>query len=285
MAETTLTLDMLIARVRAGYESASALDRLSHAVDVAARVAELGDNLVGFYVDEARRDGASWAEVGARLGVTRQAVQKRFLITADRDRPGFWDRATDGLKAAVTQARSEARSRRKTYLGTEHLLLGLVGDDRMAAVRALRACGTDPATIRAAVNGRIGVPAAEPLPDETPFTALSLRALQHSLRESLRAGRDTVGTEHLILGLLTVGEGQAHDALINLGLTYDLLRAAAEDEPTTPNAPDGDPTARRAATPRSAGEGAASATEGESTAQDSAADRSAPSGPADDTTG
>lgn len=154
-------------------------------------------------------------------------------VTAEADRlvphrPCFWDRASAGVKDAVRAAREEARRRRKTYLGTEHLLLGLMADPQSAASRALAACGADPEVVVPAVNGKVGVPSGDPLPDETSFTRLTLTVLQHSLRETLRTGGATVDTEHLALALLSVGDGVAHDVLINLAISYDRLRRAAQ---------------------------------------------------------
>lgn len=229
MSKPNITLDSLINQVRSGFESAPALDRLTRAVDLASQVAELGDNLVGFYVDEARGAGATWTEVGDRLGVSRQAVQKRFIPTADNhDRPGFWDRASRELRAAVSSARHQAQARRKTYLGTEHLLLGIIDQPDDHASQALTACGADPTALRGAIDGRVGPVADEPLPDETPFTRLALRSLQHALREALRVDSTSIDTIHLALGLITLGEGVAHDVLVTLGVSYDQLRHAAE---------------------------------------------------------
>ena len=233
-------LESLITQVRSGFEGASALDRLTVAVGLAGRLDELGENLVGYFVDEARRDGASWAEVGARLGVSRQAVQKRFIPSeagmGGRGQDGFWDRASGDLKEAVTLAREAARARRKTYLGTEHLLLGLAGQPDEAAARGLARCGVGPATVRGAVDGRVGAPQGEPLPDETPFTRLALRSLQHALREALLMNQAAVGGEHLALGLLTIGEGIAHDVLVNLGVSYERLREAVTEVTAGPAA-------------------------------------------------
>jgi ATP-dependent Clp protease ATP-binding subunit ClpC len=137
-----------------------------------------------------------------------------------------------GQKEAVTLAREAARARRTTYLGTEHLLLGLAGQPQERAAQALARCGADPATIRGAVDGRIGAPKGEPLPDETPFTKLALRSLQHALREALLMNQAAVGGEHLALGLLTVGAGVAHDVLVNLGVSYERLRDAVAADGT-----------------------------------------------------
>jgi Clp amino terminal domain, pathogenicity island component len=224
-----ITLDALINEVRGGFEEAPALDRLTRAVDLSGQVSELGENLVGFYVDEARRSGATWSEIGERLGVSRQAVQKRFIPSAvSKDRAGFWDRASTELRSAVEAARRQAQARRKTYLGTEHLLLGIIEQPKDHASRVLAACGADPVTLRGAIDGRIGTVTDEPLPDETPFTQLALSSLQHALREALRANASSIGTIHLALGLITVGNGVAHDVLVTLGISYERLRTAAE---------------------------------------------------------
>jgi ATP-dependent Clp protease ATP-binding subunit ClpA len=127
---------------------------------------------------------------------------------------------------ALVCAREAARARRKTYLGTEHLLLGLAGQPDEAAAQALARCGADPATVRGAVDGRVGAPQGDPLPDETPFTRLALHSLQHARREALLMNQAAVGGGHLALGLLTVGEGIAHDVLVNLGVSYERLREA-----------------------------------------------------------
>jgi hypothetical protein len=225
----SVTLDVLIDDVRSGFEDAPALDRLTRAVDLSGQVSELGENLVGFYVDEARRSGATWSEIGERLGVSRQAVQKRFIPSAEsKDRAGFWDRASTELRSAIEAARHQAQARRKTYLGTEHLLLGIIEQPNDLACQLLAACGADPVTLRGAIDGRIGPVTDDPLPDETPFTQLALHSLQHSLREALRANASSIDTIHLALGLITVGKGVAHDVLVTLGISYERLRTAAE---------------------------------------------------------
>lgn len=220
---TAPTLESLMTLVRANHGSEPPLDRLTRAIDVSNHLGELGENLIGVFVDEARKAGVSWADIGTRLGVSRQAVQKRFIPKSDS---GFWDRATPALKETVKLARTAARARRKTYLGTEHLLLGLTDQPDDPASAAFSTCGAPPATLRAAVDGRVGAPAGEPLPDETPFTRLALQSLQHAQRESLLLEQTTVDNAHLALALIAVGEGAAHDVLLNLGVTYEKLREA-----------------------------------------------------------
>ncbi|MEU9021502.1 Clp protease N-terminal domain-containing protein [Actinomadura sp. NPDC048394] len=181
--------------------------------------------IVGFFVDEARSEGLTWTDIGTRLGVSRQAVQKRFIPT-ETTRGEFWGRATPALRETAERAHLAAQARRKTYLGTGHLLLGLVGSPEDKACLALARCGAAPDTVRAAIDGQIGVPRGEPLPDETPMTALALRCLQHALRESLRTNSPAINNTHLALAVLTVSEGIAHHTLTNLGVNYEALRAA-----------------------------------------------------------
>lgn len=217
------TLEALIEQVRSA-DDASELDRLTRALDLSEHLGRLAENLVGFFVDEARRDGLTWTDIGTRLGVSRQAVQKRFIPT-ETMRGEFWDRAAPALRETGERAHRAAQVRRKTYLGTEHLLLGLIDQPDDPACLALAQCDAGPDIVRGAIDGRIGVPRGEPLPDETPMTTLALRCLQHAQRESLRANAPTIDTSHLVLALLTVGDGLAHDILTNLGVNYDTLRA------------------------------------------------------------
>jgi hypothetical protein len=225
------TLESLIDQVRSGFEHAPALDRLTIAVSLSDHLGDLGENLVGYFVDEARRDGVSWAEIGGRLGVSRQAAQKRYIPTEaglrGRGQEGLLDRMSPDLKEAVSLAHQAAQARRKTFLGTEHLLLGLAAQPREIAGLALARCGADAATIRGAVDGRVGAPSGDPLPDETPFTVRAMRSLaQYALREALLLNQTAIHGGHLALGLLTIGEGVAHDILVNLGVSYERLREA-----------------------------------------------------------
>jgi ATP-dependent Clp protease ATP-binding subunit ClpA len=129
-------------------------------------------------------------------------------------------------KHVIVNAQEQARRRRTGYIGTEHLLLGLTSEPDDVGAQALARCGAPVDVITAAVNGRIGVPAGEPLPEKLPFTAKAKSVLEHALRESVRLGHDTVGTGHLALGCVTVDDGLAAQVLGNLGVSYDALREA-----------------------------------------------------------
>jgi len=113
MTDTLLTLDSMIERVRAAHPDGTELDRVADAVDLAATANELADHLVGFFIDEARRSGESWSAIGQRLGLTRQAVQKRYATpTNDEDtRKGyaFFDRTLPAAKHVIVNAQEQAR--------------------------------------------------------------------------------------------------------------------------------------------------------------------------------
>ncbi len=231
MTTSLPNLDDVIRHVRDLHPRGSELERVQDAVDVASSLNELGDHLVGHFIDEARTAGASWAAIGEHLGLSRQAVQKRYAPQPDRDEepprsPKFFDRMIPEGKFVIVHAQEEARRRQASYIGTEHILLGIVAEPEATGAKALSKCGATPEVITAAINGRIGLPTGEPRTDKLPFTPAGKSVLEHSLRESLRLGHDYIGTEHLALACFTVSQGMVSELLGNLGVSYDKLREA-----------------------------------------------------------
>jgi hypothetical protein len=220
MTNASATLESLIEQVNANNESVPVLDRLERAVELADRLGELSENLVGYFVDESRRAGESWAEIGERLGVSRQAAQKRFIV-ADGESDRFWDRTSKGFKSVIDLAEAAAQARNQGFLGTEHVLLAMSDRPRDPATAVLTSIGIDPKVLRGAVDGRIGSPADLPGSAEAPFTAKMLRALQLAKREAMRMESEEIDTVHLALALLAMEEGMAFEILSNLGATYD----------------------------------------------------------------
>src|SRR5262245_54514394 len=113
------TLQELIATVEADAASTDDLVRLEAAARVAADLEDVADGTLTHFVDQCRRNGRSWAEISRSLGVTKQAVHKRFSVT-----PSF-DRFTLRAKGALEGAAASARRLGHNYVGTEHVLLGL----------------------------------------------------------------------------------------------------------------------------------------------------------------
>jgi ClpA/ClpB-like protein len=237
-----MTLDDLIREIQAMFPD-EPLRQLASAVEVAVTVGQVGDHLVSHFIDVSRSAGESWAAIGARLGISRQAVQKRYSSPAgsgDGKLPAVFEKMVNPGRRAIVAAERESLRRHVGYIGTEHLLLGVVTKPECVGARALAACGSGPQIVTAAINGRVGLP-GEPAPGagRVPFTNKAKSVLDHAIRESVRLGHDFVGTGHLALGCLTVSGGMAGEVLANLGVSYDDLRKAVtelapEEQPPAP---------------------------------------------------
>ena len=226
MGTSQVTLASLISQVNAGHESEPVLDRLEMAVSLADHVDEIAENLIGYFVDESRRSGESWSAIGGRLGVSRQAAQKRFIV-ADGESDHFWDRTSRGFRSIIDLAESAAKIRNQSFLGTEHVLLALSDRHRDPAMAILSSIGIEPKVMRGAVDGRIGAPAKAPGSVDAPLTAKMLRALQLAKREAMRMDSEEITTVHLMLALLSMQEGMAFEILTNLGASYDNFLEAS----------------------------------------------------------
>lgn len=215
MSDTTssVSLDTLIRAIKSVH--GDALDQLADAMLAAEHLGEVADHLIGHFVDQARRSGASWTDIGARMGVTKQAAQKRFVPKGDTIDPneGF-ARFTPRARAAVVAAQDAARDAGNTEITAEHLILGLLADEGSLGVAAVKAQGIDAATIRDAAQ----------LPPDTgeklhlvPFSGPAKKVLELTFREALRLGHNYIGTEHLLLALLESedGTGPLHSAGID----------------------------------------------------------------------
>jgi len=228
----TPSLDELIAYVHDLHPEEDALARLSEAMLVAQRLNEHGDHLIGHFVDQARRSGASWTAIGESMGVTKQAAQKRFVPGA-QDEPRAADaelfqRFTPRARHAIATAQEEAQRLRNAQLGTEHLLLGLMRERKGIAARVLKRQDVTEDQVRAAVAAA-GAPTSDEVPDRVPFAPRAKKAIQLAVREALQLGHNYVGTEHLLLGLLSEGEGVGADVLRGLGVREDAVREAIKD--------------------------------------------------------
>jgi ATP-dependent Clp protease ATP-binding subunit ClpC len=135
----------------------------------------------------------------------------------------MFERFTDRARRVVVLAQEEARHFDHNYIGTEHLLLGLLAnaDDPIAELLTAMDCGLDDA--RANVEQIIGMGTNAPS-GHIPFTPRAKKVLELSLRESLKIGDDYIGTGHILLGLLREGEGVANAVLAERGVDPDDLR-------------------------------------------------------------
>jgi hypothetical protein len=212
-------LEELVDRVTRRHPEGDVLVHLSEAVSMSDVISDVADQLVGHFVDAARTAGVTWAEIGRTMGVSRQAVQKRFVprsaAVGGLDAAAF-DRFTPRARAVVAASQDEARAAGHDYLGTEHIVLGLLSQPEGLAGKFL-AEKTTPEQLRAAVSEVLG-PRRDNVPEQIPFTSRGKRALELSLQEAQRLGHDYVGTEHLLLGVLAEQHGIGGQVLIRLGV-------------------------------------------------------------------
>jgi hypothetical protein len=211
-------LDDLIHAVSSAHEAP--LDQLSRAVLLAESLGEIADHLVGHFVDQARRSGASWSEIGGSMGVTKQAAQKRFVpkgqdAQGDLDASQGFSRFDDEARAAVVAAQEQARTAGSEMISVGHLLLGLLADPDSAAAAAVTACGVELDVVRRTATATLPAASGQ-VPDLIPFDAHARKALELTFREALRRGDSSIGSAHLLLAVLEVEDGTG--VLAGLGI-------------------------------------------------------------------
>lgn len=195
-----------------------ALTRLPVAVAISQQLGELGDHLVGHFVDQARQEGASWTAIGAAMGVTKQAAQKKFVPgPADVPLDRIFSRFTPRAGNAVEGARREARRMKNAQVGTEHLLLALVSVGGVA-LDVLEAQGVKANQVRKAVRAG-AAPAVDDPPQRVPFAPATKHVLEVAVREALKRGHNYIGTEHLLLAVLADADSVGANVLVSLGVT------------------------------------------------------------------
>jgi ATP-dependent Clp protease ATP-binding subunit ClpC len=135
----------------------------------------------------------------------------------------MFERFTDRARRVVVLAQEEARMLDHNYIGTEHILLGLVHEGEGVAAKAMAAMEISLEAVRQEVEEIIGRGQQAPS-GHIPFTPRAKKVLELSLRESLQLGHDYIGTEHILLGLLREGEGVAAQVLVRLGADLNRVR-------------------------------------------------------------
>ncbi|MEU2226869.1 Clp protease N-terminal domain-containing protein [Streptomyces sp. NPDC018347] len=217
------------------------LDQLQDAVIAADHLGDVADHLIGHFVDQARRSGASWTDIGRSMGVTRQAAQKRFVPkeSADLDPSQGFSRYTPRARKVVEAAHREAQAARNTEGRPEHLVLGLLAEPEGLGAQAITAQGVRPDAVRRAATATLP-PAAEDAPSLVPYGPEAKKVLELTFREALRLGHNHIGTEHILLALLEHenGEGVLHglgvtkpDSEERIGAMLALLQESGADTP------------------------------------------------------
>ena len=188
------------------------LEQLTTAMLTAEHLGDVGDHLVGHFVDQARRSGASWTQIGSSMGVTKQAVQKRFVPRPGGREPVRRRGRLQPLHPAGPQRgrwppRSRPAAAGHDAITPAHLVLGLLTEpDGVSGIVIVEAGATLEAVAEAAAAA-LPAPAAGELPALIPFDADAKKALELTFREALRLGHNYVGTEHVLLALLEQEDG------------------------------------------------------------------------------
>jgi ATP-dependent Clp protease ATP-binding subunit ClpC len=136
----------------------------------------------------------------------------------------MFERFTDRARRAVVQAQDEARMLNHDFIGTEHILLGLVGEGQGVAAKALESLGVSMEAVRQRVEDIVPPGQVEVRTGHIPFTPRAKKVLELSLSEAKLLGHRYIGTEHILLGLLREGEGVAAQVLTGLGADLDGVR-------------------------------------------------------------
>lgn len=209
------------------------LEQLTDAVLAAETLGDLSDHLIGHFVDQARRSGASWTDIGKSMGVTKQAAQKRFVAKVENamDPEAGFSRFTPRARNVVVGAQNKAHDAGNDRITPDHLLLALFDDPDGLAAKLLAGQGIDGEKANKAVT--LPPRAEGELPALIPFDGPAKKALELTFRQALRLGHNYVGTEHILLALLEAEEGMDPPGpLHRLGVDTDRfeseLRAALE---------------------------------------------------------
>ena len=236
MTEFPVPLDNLISYVKALHPGGGPLENVTDAFAVSARLDEQSDALIGYFVDQARKSGVSWRQIGAAMGVSKQAAQKRFvpgkaadLMTVSADPfSRFTPRAARVLAAAGLLATGLG----KPAIGPAHLAVALLSESEGIAAKVIATAGITGERLSAALGTGQAPRAVDADPAalvELPFDDGTKLALKGTLKSALRLGHNYIGTEHLLLGLLLT-DGTVTRAFGGLGLTPQRAEELVADQ-------------------------------------------------------
>lgn len=255
MLRGPLTLDDLIELVNHRADNGNGHARLTEASALSQELNSLTDQLLDYFVQQARESGMSWSQIGQQLGVSKQGAQQRFNAGQARleDLPhqlrelgasleekflarspsasgGLLQKVRSAFKpqrftAAARQvvilAQEEARSLKHDYIGSEHMLLGLLREDSGVAAATLRSVGVTLEQVRAKVAEK-NPPLVDAPAGHLPFATGARVALEAAMTESANLRHNYIGTEHVLLGVLK-DDNMARDVLRELHMDVDHL--------------------------------------------------------------
>ena len=190
-----------------------------------AEILEVHPRTVGEYI----RDGKLQAiQLGGGWRVSEDSLREfvKWLteVKAPTGSRSMFERFTDRARRAIVLAQEEAKALQHNYIGTEHILLGLISEGQGVGALALSNLGVPLKEARKEVKEMIGTGSTEVLTGHIPFTPRAKRVLEMSLSEALSLGHNYIGTEHITLALFQEGKGVGAQVLQKFGVTGPLLR-------------------------------------------------------------
>jgi ATP-dependent Clp protease ATP-binding subunit ClpA len=215
-----IQLDALFDEVSQRSASSEPLELLATAAATVVELNETADALLSHFVDRCRHAGHSWSEIGIALGVTKQAVQKRF--TEKQWLKGANLLTPRARATLTTHAEKAARELGQSFIGTEALLLGIWGEPKGLAAAALKTFKVNRAKTLAAIK------AAVPPDDGTGegYTPRAWAVMESCITIAVAMGHNFIGTEHILIALLSgEAESVAVKALSSLGVTLEGVTA------------------------------------------------------------
>jgi hypothetical protein len=211
---------------------------LKTASEVAGRLQALGDDLIEEFVEPCRHTGRSWGDIGTALGVTRQAAQQRFLAPFREYGP---EEISDELRTAYVSIKTVAVLHHNNYIGTEHVLYGLLSDDN-SATASLTALAVSPSQLRDTLEKRLRL-GASLAADRIAWTPYARRAAALAKDIATEHGWAQVRCDHFLAGLVQLGRGVAAELLAATGINEDDLRGQMKaPKSAVPQPPDDTPT-------------------------------------------
>jgi hypothetical protein len=229
--ENLPSLADLVQLIEETRPDADPLQLLTDSVVVSGRLADLGDELVGHFVEGARSSGSTWAEIGECMGVSKQAAQKRFP-TGGPGRVGrggfFLTRLAEDARHVVRRAVNHARGTGSSHVDTEHLVLGLLDDPDSRASRAIAGLEGSVEEIRSAAHSGHEPDRTSRGGGHIPFSPDAKKVLELALREAIRSSDRRIGTEHILLGILRDTRSPGAQILIDRGITHKTVVAWME---------------------------------------------------------
>jgi ATP-dependent Clp protease ATP-binding subunit ClpA len=231
MSTPPVSLDELISYVKTMTPAGGPLDNLADAVSVGADLDETSDALIGHFVDQARRSGATWSQIGSSMGVTKQAAQKRFVAQWES---AEFSRFTQRSRNVLAAAGKIAAGAESATIGAAHLAAGLLSEPDGLAAKVIHGSGRTDEQVLAVLGLEPAAEVAdeEAVPEELRrlrFTEDGRAAMRDAVVAALKMKHNYIGTEHLLLGILDARGGTA-EALIGLGITTGLVKRLLADE-------------------------------------------------------